>query len=47
MSGGIVSTTTLIPKYVEPQTKYTTRRAAQICLGDAVIEERTRDGVVP
>ncbi len=39
--GGIVSTATLIPKYVDPHTTYTTRRAIQTCLAGAVTVRRT------
>ena len=36
-SGGMVSTATLIPKYVEPHTTQTVSRAIQTCLTGAVI----------
>ena len=46
-SGGSVSTTILIPRYVEPQTNQMTSSAAQTCLTGAVIRRRTSPAPFP
>ena len=45
-SGGIVSTATWMPKYVEPHTTHTVTRAIQTCLAGAVMSMRTFGGVL-
>jgi hypothetical protein len=41
-SGGIVSTLTRIPMYVEPHTKYNVRRPTQMAIGLAAVRRLTR-----